>query len=77
VGSALQGRRLGYLPMGEQITWAKANGDRRVLTVPNVEHIPSLKPMLDLGVRPFEALRHVALRLPGRTCITSRAAPAN
>jgi GNAT superfamily N-acetyltransferase len=67
VGSAFQGRRLGYLLMGHQIAWAKANGYRRMLTVPNVENIASLKPMLDLGFRPIEALRHVANLRPKAT----------
>lgn len=67
VGSAFQGRRLGYLLMGHQIAWAKARGYRRMLTVPNVENIASLKPMLDLGFRPIEALRHVATVRPKAT----------
>jgi GNAT superfamily N-acetyltransferase len=67
VGAAFQGRRLGYLLMGHQIAWAKAQGYQRMLTVPNVENIASLKPMLDLGFRPIEALRHMATLRPKAT----------
>jgi GNAT superfamily N-acetyltransferase len=67
VDAAFQGRRLGFHLMAYQIAWAGQNGYRRVLTVPNVENIASLKPMFDLGFRPIEALRHIAWHRPKAT----------
>lgn len=65
--AACQGRRLGFLLMGNQIAWTREHGYRRVFTVPTVENIASLKPMFDLGFRPIEALRHVAWHRPKAT----------
>ena len=64
VDPAFRGRRMGQFLMGYQIQWAAQAGYKRIFTVPNVQNIPSLKPMLDLGFRPIEALVHFSFRRP-------------
>ncbi len=64
VNRAYRGHRLAQHLMGYQLQWAAEAGYRRVFTVPNVENIASLKPMLDLGFRPIEALVHFSLSRP-------------
>ena len=64
VNAAFRGRRIGQHLMAYQIQWAAAAGYKRLFTVPNVENIASLKPMLDLGFRPIEALVHFSFRRP-------------
>ena len=53
--------------MGFQVEWAANAGYTRMFTVPNVRNIASLKPMLDLGFRPIEALVHFGMKRPKAT----------
>lgn len=64
VDPAFRGRRIAQHLMGYQISWAANAGYTRMFTVPNVQNIASLKPMLDLGFRPIEALVHFSLKRP-------------
>jgi len=53
-----RGRRLAQILMTELIRAASAKGMRRMFGVVHVVNVQQLKPMLDLGFRPVEVLKH-------------------
>jgi GNAT superfamily N-acetyltransferase len=59
-----RGQRLGQHVMAHQVQWAAAANHRRMFVVVDAQNIASLKPMLDLGFRPVEALVHIAWHRP-------------
>ncbi len=59
-----RGQRLGQYLMAHQVQWAADANHRRMFVVVDAQNIASLKPMLDLGFRPVEALVHIAWHRP-------------